>query len=238
MLWVPGADEIPLGFAGIDNITNIIEFIVQRVGEGTQKLFQMKTGERVGIRGPFGTGFDLNLWMDREVYIIGGGVGIAPLVPLVAYSGSQLSLDIFYGAKNQDSLAISELIDKQKANSSHFHLATEDGSLGVRGTVIDLVKKQLLSSQRSLLILAAGPERMLFILHSLLLKNFPGEEWEFSLCDRYIKCGFGICGSCSLDGMGFRLCVEGPVLGRAALSKLSSFGIFGRDACGRKSFFM
>ncbi|MHA2270563.1 MAG: iron-sulfur cluster-binding protein [Candidatus Hodarchaeales archaeon] len=237
MLWIPGTDEIPLGFSRIEKTTNIIGFIIQRVGEGTQELFQMKAGERVGIRGPFGSGFDLDLWKNRKVHIIGGGVGIAPLMPLTAYSGSQLSLDIFYGAKDESSLAVSELIDKQKLNGSHLHLATENGALGMRGTVIDLVKKQLASSQRSLLFLAAGPERMLFSLHSFLLQNFAGEEWEFSLCDRYIKCGFGICGSCSLDDLGIRLCVEGPVLGRAALSNLSSFGKFGRDAYGRKNFF-
>ncbi|MFW9913979.1 MAG: dihydroorotate dehydrogenase electron transfer subunit [Candidatus Thorarchaeota archaeon] len=237
MLWIPGTDEIPLGFARIEKKASIIGFIVQRVGEGTQKLFQMKIGERVGIRGPFGNGFDLDLWKNKKVHIIGGGVGIAPLMPLTANNSSPLSLDIYYGAKDETALAISEVIDRHKPNGSHLHLATENGTLGMRGTVIDLVEKQLVSSQGSLLFLAAGPERMLFSLHSFLLQNFPSEEWEFSLCDRYMKCGFGICGSCSLDDLGIRLCVEGPVLGRTKLSKLSSFGKFGRDASGRKKYF-
>jgi dihydroorotate dehydrogenase electron transfer subunit len=237
MLWIPGTDEIPLGFARIEKGANIIGFIVQSVGKGTQKLFQMKVGDRVGLRGPFGNGFDLELWQNRSVQIIGGGVGIAPLIPLIAHKSSPLSMDIYYGSKDETALGISEVIDRQKPNGSRLHLATENGTLGMRGTVIDLVKKQLVSSQRSLLFLAAGPERMLFSLHAFLIQTFPSEEWEFSLCDRYMKCGFGICGSCSLDDNGLRLCVEGPVLGRAALANLSSFGNFGRDACGRKNFF-
>ncbi|MFX0115762.1 MAG: dihydroorotate dehydrogenase electron transfer subunit [Candidatus Hodarchaeota archaeon] len=238
MLWIPGVDEIPLAFARIDHVTRIIGFIVQRVGTGTQRLFQLKKGDRVGIRGPFGNGFDLALWERREVFIVGGGVAMAPLMPLVSFEGAQKSLDIFYGAKNQDSLAIDELTDRQKLASSQLHIATEDGSVGEQGTVVDLVRSQLSNSRnKSPLILAAGPERMLLALHTLLLEKVPKGNWEFSLCDRYMKCGFGICGSCSLDELGLRLCVEGPVLGRRVLSQLKSFGNYGRDACGQKEYF-
>lgn len=238
-LWIPGVDEIPLGFAKIDRSDNTVGFIVQSVGKGTQKLFQMKIGDQVGIRGPFGNGFDLELWNGKDVYIVGGGVGIASLLPLIAHKGSQSSLEIIYGAKDQKSSFINELIDSLEFQSSHLHLITEDGSIGEHGTVVDFVQKRIdYFQEKQALFLAAGPEKMLLALHLLLLEKLPDAIWEMSLCDRYIKCGFGICGSCSLDDeLGLRLCVEGPVLGQKILSQLTSFGYYGRDASGRKKYF-
>ncbi|MFQ5980245.1 MAG: hypothetical protein ACE5OZ_19090 [Candidatus Heimdallarchaeota archaeon] len=238
-LWVPGVDEIPLGFAKIDPSDSTIGFIIQSVGIGTQKLFQMKKGDQVGIRGPFGNGFDLQLWNGKDVYIVGGGVGIAPLLPLAVHKGSQLSLEIIFGAKDEKSLFINKLIGSIELQSSYLNLITEDGSVGEQGTVVDFVQKRIEHFQeKQALFLAAGPEKMLLALHTLLLDRLPFAIWEMSLCDRYIKCGFGICGSCSLDDeLGLRLCVEGPVLGRDILSQLASFGYYGRDASGSKKYF-
>ncbi len=236
MLWVPGVDEIPLGFAEINDSTNSLGFIIEKIGEGTSALFELKENDKVGLRGPFGKCFNLSSWSGKNIILVGGGVGMAPLIPLITCNDSYSSLEIIYGAQNKESLSLTPMINDLKPTTAKFHVTTDDGSDGFHGTIVDFFKENY-KNLNSGLVLAAGPEGMLFALHNLLLKEFSKADWEFSLCERYIKCAIGICGSCSLDDLGLRLCYEGPVLGKSILSQLSSFGHFGRNLNGSKRNF-
>ncbi|MFW5808805.1 MAG: dihydroorotate dehydrogenase electron transfer subunit, partial [Spirochaetota bacterium] len=105
---------------------------------------------------------------------------------------------------------------------------TDDGSAGEKGTVLDICALHLRYTDYDS-IAVSGPEPMLqAVINSLDGLNVP----SFFLIERYMKCAIGICGQCSLDPDGVRVCVEGPVFERSRLAALTEFGSYKRDAAG------
>ena len=97
-------------------------------------------------------------------------------------------------------------------------LCTDDGTVGFKGTTVDLLK-DLLKKQRFQKVYACGPERMLYKVVELCREH--SIECEVSL-ERYMKCGFGVCGQCDCSGQ--RVCIEGPVFNTEELSRMEDFG--------------
>ncbi|MBI5543251.1 MAG: hypothetical protein HY901_05145 [Deltaproteobacteria bacterium] len=110
-------------------------------------------------------------------------------------------------------------------------LASEDGSVGRRGLVTSLLEEMLESGPRPRAVYGAGPERMLLAVQELVTRF----EVPFQLSfERYMKCGFGLCGQCALDGSGVQVCTEGPVLERQDLEGVTDLGQPHRTASGRR----
>jgi len=107
---------------------------------------------------------------------------------------------VVYGAKSSDELALVERFD-------NVQIATEDGSAGVRGTVLDLLEDMELNEYDK--IYACGPDGMVRALLGFLEERDVVERAEFSL-ERYMRCGIGVCGSCVIEN-GLRVCADGPV---------------------------
>jgi dihydroorotate dehydrogenase electron transfer subunit len=214
MVWVPGVDEIPMALSSGCSIT------VQKVGDATSTLFQLKPGDMLGIRGPFGNGFP----SDGKILAIAGGVGAAPMRPLtVAGRGVECFL---LGARTENELLFaSELSEKTRLLA-----ATDDGSFGHHGPVTGLFSKiDLAGFDR---ICVCGPEKMMHAILMHLDHEEMAERGFFSL-HRYMKCGIGLCGSCCIDPSGLRVCRDGPVFRGDALLQ-SEFGLYSRDASGRR----
>jgi len=228
MIWLPGIDELPLSPSGYEDSTLRLTFKVR--GEGTKALASLNLGDRVFVRGPYGRGFAIpraNLSREGDVLILGGGVGVAPLLPLVeALLSSSLRPYVVCGFRSvNEALFVDEL---SKLVGSDLIVATDDGSLGFKGTVVDAAR-ELLSSKNISYAFACGPEEMLFVLHKMLLGK--GIRHQM-LLERYVKCAIGVCGSCVIDGL--RLCREGPVFDDLVLSRLKEFGRFRRSPSGAK----
>jgi 2-polyprenylphenol hydroxylase and related flavodoxin oxidoreductases len=213
MVWVPGVDEIPMALSRRSSIT------VQRVGDATSALFSMKKNDRIGIRGPFGNGFSSS----GRVLAVAGGVGAAPLLGL-AHTGS---VDTFLlGARSESEL----LFCRELSDRTDLHIATDDGSAGHHGFVIDLMERVGVDEYDTICV--CGPERMMSgVLRNLERRNLAHRS-QFSL-HRYMKCGIGICGSCSIDPDGLRVCRDGPVFKGDIISN-TEFGKYSRDASGRR----
>lgn len=214
MVWMPGIDEVPMGFSSPDAIT------VQNVGEATAALTSLTPGEMIGIRGPFGNGFT----PEGRVLAIAGGVGVAPLYPL-AVNGS---VDTFIlGARTEAELVFASSL----AGLTDLKIATDDGTAGYHGFVTGVLDEQidLLSYDT---ICVCGPEMMMKgILNRLSDAGIAGRG-QFSL-HRYMKCGVGVCGSCAIDPDGPCVCRDGPVF-RGDLIIDSEFGKYARDASGQR----
>jgi dihydroorotate dehydrogenase electron transfer subunit len=219
MVWLPGVDEKPIAIAHPAPLT----LTVARVGPFSTALHRRKVGDRVGWRGPYGHGFSLE--EDRPALLVAGGYGAAPLyflaqkatekgIPTSIAVGARRALDLLYVERFQD-LGVEVFI------------STDDGSSGERGYVTDVVSR-VIAERNNPAIYACGPEQMLVALHRLCLEHeIPG---QFSL-ERYMKCGFGICGQCALDGL--LVCEDGPVLAVEQLDGLRDFGSVHRSATGR-----
>ncbi|MDD5750927.1 MAG: dihydroorotate dehydrogenase electron transfer subunit [Candidatus Peribacteraceae bacterium] len=230
MLWLPGVDEIPMSIALDDGQRLQVTFFA--VGDMTQKLAQLKKGDLVGLRGPFGTHYD---WKPEErLALVAGGYGAAPMYFVATEAvKTGCTVDVFVGARAKEHLLYVETLSALSRTT--VHVATDDGSEGFKGTNVALLR-QVLTEKKSAVdqIFACGPERMLVAVQEMAEET--GIPCQLSL-ERYMKCGFGLCGNCAVDPSGIRLCVDGPVIKGELCKKIAEFGKYHRDALGKKHVF-
>ncbi|TFG32546.1 dihydroorotate dehydrogenase electron transfer subunit [Candidatus Thorarchaeota archaeon] len=226
MVWIPEVDEIPMSISMQDDSS--IALTVLPVGESTRKLCERTPGDWIGIRGPFGSFFHTTA---SRAFVVGGGVGMAPLRPLV-YSllKKNVEVTLLIGAKTRDELVYyNEFYEKMSSNFK-LEAATDDGSFGHKGLATEAAEI-LLNAHDFDMIYTCGPELMMATLHRLALAH--KIPIQASL-ERFMKCGCGICGTCAIDPTGHLACVDGPVFTGEQLSKFTDFGKFCRDAVGIK----
>ncbi len=207
MVWIRGVDEIPMALSYENAIT------VQKAGHATSKLFELDVCDSFGIRGPYGSGFDIK---SGRILLIAGGVGAAPLAPLAEKASSAAMVTTLLGARTKDELLFRERFEAV----GELRIATDDGSAGVQGYVTHLLEDLKGFSH----IYCCGPE----IMMKKVLDRVEPSIAQFSV-HRYIKCGIGICGACCIDGL--RVCRDGPVFSGEVLKK-SEFGVYARNECG------
>lgn len=199
---------------------------VKKIGEFTTRLFQKQVGDYVSVRGPFGSSFFVS---KGKFLLVGGGYGTPPLYFLakeLMKNGAKIT--VVNGAKSKEDLVF---CDKFRELGVEYQNITQLGCLGREGTSVDLVK-DVLREHRFDYIYAAGPEMMMKALQPMIQDY----EYEF-LFERYMKCAIGICGNCTIDPIGIRLCVEGPVLPKKLVEQLTEFGKYHRDASGKRIVF-
>lgn len=228
MVWVLDVDEIPLSLSVIGH-EDFSGITVAKVGEATNALYSKTPGEYVGVRGPYGNGFKI---IEGEALIVGGGIGLAPLVPLTeALSKRGHKVTIIAGAKTKEALPFIKTINSYVVAKHEVRIATDDGSYGIHGTVIDLLE-DLLEKRSFDVIYTCGPEDMMLRVFNIAEKN----NTPIQAClERYMKCGLGLCGHCVLDPLGLRACKDGPVFNSRILRKSSDFGKYKTAADGRKT---
>lgn len=218
MVWVRGVDEVPMTLSYDDGIT------VQRVGEATEAMFRLKEGDTLGIRGPYGNGWEL---AGDNILIISGGVGSAPLAPLAEKAASiGVQVTALAGYRTKDEVHFSERFKK----AGKTLISTDDGSYGHKGFVTDLMKDIDLNTFTQ--IYCCGPEKMMYRVLGILDERKIAARSQLSL-QRYMKCGIGVCGSCCIDPGGLRVCTDGPVFKGDTLLD-SELGKYARDASGRR----
>jgi dihydroorotate dehydrogenase electron transfer subunit len=204
----------PISIHSIDRINNQIQFLIQIVGEGTRALAALKPLDIINVVFPLGNGFGYRGSHFNSPLLIGGGVGIAPLL----FLGQELS-DIgikptfLFGGRNVDSIL--RLEEFRKYGS--VHITTEDGSLGEKGFVTN--HSLLLDSCNFDMIFACGPTPMLKAVGKWAIEH--DMPCEVSL-EHKMACGIGACLCCveSTDNGNVCVCKEGPVF---LIDKLSWF---------------
>ena len=220
MIWIPGKDEFPMSVSYTGEAFGVTYKII---GEGTQSLSTMKPGERVGIRGPYGRGFEVH---GRHMLAVAGGAGMAVIAPLVDMAIEKgVEVDLVLGARTE-----SEIIMRGRCESAgaEVHISTDDGTAGAKGLATDIVSR-LLEKTTFDSVCACGPERMMTGVYSMSEKlDLP---FQASL-ERFIKCGIGICDSCAIDG--WHVCKDGPVFSGEVLAALDDFGKGRLSPSGRR----
>jgi len=219
MVWLPGVDEIPMSLSYIGGLKGIT---IKEVGEATRALSSLHVGDSIALRGPFGSHFQPSAGRNL---IVCGGTGAASVIPAAESVIDARRVDVAMGAKTKDELIFE---GRAKHSSADVRVSTDDGTRGMRGTVVDLAGIMQREKQYDM-ILACGPEMMLSSL--LELCKAYGTKCQFSL-ERLMKCGVGLCGSCSLNGK--RVCTDGPVFRGDELESMSEFGKCKRDEAGLK----
>ncbi len=196
MVWLPGIEERP--FAVVSERPLMLS--VQVVGPFTRALASRREGERLWVRGPYGRGFALR---GRRHLLIGGGSGIASLALLAEKALAQGDeVRVALGARTAEALL---LVGHLKTLGCELLLATEDGSAGVKGTVIEAVQP-LLAGRWPEQAYACGPRPMLRA--AIREARRCGIPCQVSL-EEVMKCGLGVCGHCHCGG--WLVCQDGPV---------------------------
>lgn len=194
----------PLGVMKVEG--NEISVCYQVKGEGTIKLSSAKAGDKLKILLPLGNGFDLE--GKQNIAVIGGGVGIFPLIATIReYCGSK-NFYSYIGFRNKAAVCLLDELEKSKS----LTVVTDDGSFGEKGNAVQAYLKDA-DKLNADVIIACGPPVMLKVLKQKLAENNIKTPCFVSLEER-MGCGIGACLVCVCkmnDGQNARVCKDGPV---------------------------
>jgi dihydroorotate dehydrogenase electron transfer subunit len=185
-----------------------LQFLFRVVGKGTEILCRKKPGDSIELLGPLGNGFSVRK-SKAQTILVAGGLGIAPIFGL-AESVAKRSPLLFLGARTKSEVLC---LDKLESLGITPVVATDDGSLGREGNVVDELKRYLsrqANKDKDYEVYACGPEPMLKALADFTLKkNIPGQ----AAFEKNMACGVGTCLGCVINTVkGYkRVCKEGPV---------------------------
>ncbi len=213
MAWDPGVNEIPLSFSYINKIKKIT---VKIYGKASEDIAHLKKGDYLYYSGPYGKPFTI---VPGKKLLIGAGTGIAPLIPLI----DDNAYGIISGKTKNDILF-------EKYFKNKLKIVTDDGSYGIKGYVTSALK--LINLNEFDMIYACGPEIMLKSVYDYI-KDMDLNA-EFSL-ERPMKCGIGICDSCSING--YQVCTDGPVFSLKQLKNMDEFGRTRLHYSGKRMYF-
>jgi len=217
---VPGLGEAPFTPSSNPRVRETLEFTIMRAGKVTGVLHAMKKGEKVGVRGPMGKGYPLDHFKGKEILIVGGGVGLAPLRSLFLALCNRLDdfkkILFCYGAKApQDIIYKSQILEQwPKINPSRieFRLSVDMGDptwKGNVGVVTTVVKDLGLDMANSVVVVCGPPVMMKFATLKLVDLGFPDSVIYLSM-EKNMSCGIGKCGHCMLGE--YMVCRDGPVM--------------------------
>lgn len=193
----------PLSISGIDAEAGTVSTIYRIVGHGTACLATLVKNDHVDCMGPLGNGFALK---GKRPLLVGGGMGLAPLVCL-AGALCPRPMEILMGGRTEEEMFWTHMFTDMCQN---LHITTDDGSLGSRGVTLDLLP-ELLQTGKFDMIYTCGPHVMMNGVAKLAKEyNIP---CQVSL-EEYMACGIGGCLSCTCaatDGTRKKVCTDGPV---------------------------
>ena len=211
MVWVPDYGEVPMSLSQTGDVKCIT---VKAYGDSTRKLIQTKVGDEIFLRGPYGKPFSTT---HGNKLLIGGGSGMASLRPLIDRDATGI-----IASRTFDELLFSEEFEEKKRIE-----VTEDGKKGIKGIVLDGI--DTVNPEDYAMIYVCGPEKMLKAVYDKI-KNLKVNA-EFSM-ERSMKCGIGLCDSCSVNG--FQVCTDGPVFNMKQISEMTEFGTTRLLASGKR----
>ncbi len=224
-----GMGESPFTFASYPSPDGVLEFAIRRVGTVPSALHELEPGEAVGIRGPFGNSFPLEEYRGKNIIIIGGGIGLAPLRPVIQavlnHREEYGELLVIYGARTPADLVFAhEFPSWAEAPRTRVELTVDRGNGGWQGRValVPTVIKELKPSPENTITITCGPPIMIrFVLAELKALNFAPMQIVTTL-ESKMKCGLGKCARCNIGEK--YVCQDGPVFSFSEISRFLEQG--------------
>ena len=223
MVWVPGINELPMSVMIADE-PGKAAFTVRKHGPASTGLFNVKVGQQIGIRGPYGNSFELK---KGKLLLVGGGTGLVPMMRLLTFVEQSDDVTLLIGAKSKEEVFFEDLANNLLEKNNHkVIVTTDDGSYGEKGFVTEMVEK-LVNENYYDGVYTCGPEIMMFkTVKSAFSKGF----FVQASLERMMKCGVGICGSCCIGEN--LVCRDGTVFDGKYLLSNKEFGHFYRNKAG------
>lgn len=220
-----GFGEAPFGIANTPQRGPYVDFAVNRLGSVTTGLHELGEGDIVGVRGPLGNWFPMDAFKGKNLIVLGGGIGGAPLRPVIQtvldHRADYGHLTILWAARNPSLLVFTDEYDEWRAApDTNLHLTVDqadekwDHNVGL---ITQLLEKVAPSPENAVTI-TCGPPIMIYYVTRMLA------QMGFALKDNYVTlearmhCGLGKCGRCNLGSK--LVCVDGPVFNMAQVGEL------------------
>ncbi|MBI2939837.1 MAG: FAD/NAD(P)-binding protein [Chloroflexi bacterium] len=218
MLYLFGVGEVPISVSGASDRSDAVEHTIRSVGTVTRGLTVLRPGDWVGLRGPFGRGWPLDEAKGRDLVIVAGGLGLAPLRPAIrhvlAHRADYRHVAVLYGTRTPADLLFRRELERWRGRLDWDVLVTVDradptwrGNIGVVPRLIGQVERVL--EPANTVAFLCGPEIMMrFTERELRQRGIPPERIYLSL-ERNMKCAIAMCGHCQYGPL--FICKDGPV---------------------------
>jgi sulfite reductase subunit B len=227
-----GIGEAPISISSGPNDSPSFELVVRRVGNVTSHLLKMKPGDKIGIRGPLGNGFDVKSFEKKHLLLSAGGLGIAPMRSLIQYVLDKKNrknfkdIIILYGAKQPKAIIFKDEIGEWcKIPDVRCELTVDQcsesecwtGCTGLITTLYPKIQLDKYDSENTIAVIIGPPVVYRYIIKCLQTLGIPDKNIYVSL-ERRMKCGVGKCGHCQINGI--YACKEGPVFNYEKIKNL------------------
>lgn len=218
MVYAFGVGEVAISIVSDPDEPERLDHTIRIVGRVTGALERLQPGDTVGIRGPFGRGWPLEAARGRDVIIVTGGLGCAPVAGAIEYVFRRRdrygAVKILHGVKKPADLLFRDRFEAWRRHpDTEVYLASDQPDRAWRyhvGVVTELFEQVTLDPARSV-VLMCGPEVMMRIgMQTLARRGVPRSAMYLSL-ERHMECGIGLCGHCQLGP--YFVCTDGPVMG-------------------------
>jgi NAD(P)H-flavin reductase len=227
MLYLPGVGEVPISLSSDPGVSERLGHTIRYAGNVTRAISRLKVGDVIGLRGPYGSAWPLERLRGRDVCIVTGGIGLAPLRPVI-YAIMQNRSDygrvvLLYGARTPDDMLYTAEFEAWEERDIQIRQTVDRADESWRGHVgvVPMLFYHMRLDPKKTTVLTCGPEIMIhFVIYEALARRIPKERIYVSM-ERNMKCGLGFCGHCQF-GPTF-VCREGPVYSYAAIEPF--FGV-------------
>lgn len=211
-----GIGEAPISVSSSPTRQPNFELVVRKAGNVTNAMHQMESGAKIGVRGPFGVGFNTDDYKGKDVLIIGGGIGLVPLRSVIQKvlddRGDFGKVTILYGTKHPSEILFRKELEEWKSRDDvDFRMTVDRGDeewKGEVGVITTLIPPLDIDVDKTVALICGPPVMYKFVLMSLRAKNLKNDQIYLSL-ERQMKCGLGKCGHCQMNHL--YVCQHGPV---------------------------
>ncbi len=227
MLSVPHRGEAPISISSIPANPSFFDLTIRKAGLLTSAIQEMAVGDHLGVRGPFGHGFPLDDLLGKDLLLVAGGIGLAPLKGVMESCLSwkkvkkltDISLTLCYGSRTPEDICFRATIEKWQQDGVSCRLTVDEADpswQGEEGLVTGLLADQ--SSSGDGYALVCGPPVMIRATIARLQAFGWSDEHILTTLERHMKCGVGVCGHCHLDNT--MVCTDGPVFTLSQLQEM------------------
>jgi len=228
MIHLPGFGEVAISISSDPAKLETVGHTIRHAGAVTRAIGNLRVGDQVGLRGPYGNGWPMQEAHGKDLLIVAGGIGLAPLRPVlleVVANRKQFGrVILLYGGRTPGDLLYGYEFPAWREAGIEIHVSVDraddnwTGSVGV----IPMTFYQIRIEHRKTMLFTCGPEIMMrFVIFEALARRIAKDAIYISM-ERNMKCGYGICGHCQIGPL--FICKQGPILKYAAVEP-----IFGKE---------
>jgi len=221
MLYLPGFGEVAISLSSDPGEPQVLGHTVRDAGSVTRAVGRLRPGDLLGVRGPYGSAWPLENAAGKNLVLVAGGIGLAPLRPVILSVMRQRDqygrVLLLYGARTPADLLYTEEIGRWREGGIEVHITVDLADENWKGQVgvVPQLFYRIRVDPKQTLVMTCGPEIMMrFVIYEALARRIPKQSIFLSM-ERNMKCAVGFCGHCQVGPM--FICKQGPVFNFAAL---------------------